>query len=83
MEAIIAPNELTKTVKQNPHKATRVGRQEVVKVIRVDETRGFIDVSKKQVDEEAALHCMDKFSKAKLIHSILNAILLKWNEKEE
>ena len=33
-------------------KLTRVGRKEVVMVIRVDEAKGYIDLSKKRVTED-------------------------------
>ena len=36
IEGMITPNELTRTMQQHVHKALKIGKQEVVKVLRVD-----------------------------------------------
>lgn len=41
IEGMITPNELTKIMKQNVQKALRVGKLEVVRVLRVDTQKGI------------------------------------------
>lgn len=52
-------NEYTNTMKRSIHKAMKVGKEEIVRVIRVDKDKGkrliiagYIDLSKKQVSRE-------------------------------
>ncbi len=56
------------------HKALKIGRQEVVKVLRVDKEKGYIDLSKKQVHKTEEAECLDKFNKAKQINTLLISI---------
>ncbi len=77
---MINPNEYSKrpTLK-NFYKAVKLGRQEVVRVQRVDEKKGYIDLSKKDVNPTEAKECLDKFHCAKTVHSILIHIIEKAN----
>src|SRR4051812_21388490 len=52
------------------NKLVRVGKEEVCVVLRVDEDRGNIDLSKKKATPDDIRITTDRFSKAKTVHSI-------------
>lgn len=70
-------SELTKVLQRGVQKALKVGKQEVARVIRVDTDKGYIDLSKKEVQPQDEAECLDKYAKAKTVHSILRAIAEK------
>eukprot|EP00825_Cyclidium_porcatum_P012186 TRINITY_DN1634_c0_g1_i5.p1 TRINITY_DN1634_c0_g1~~TRINITY_DN1634_c0_g1_i5.p1 ORF type:complete len:338 (-),score=86.36 TRINITY_DN1634_c0_g1_i5:270-1283(-) len=74
IEGMITPNELTKIMKQNVQKALRVGKLEVVRVLRVDNQKGFIDLSKKKVNDNEIQVIRDRYANSKTVNSILWAI---------
>eukprot|EP00598_Pedospumella_elongata_P008061 CAMPEP_0184969706 /NCGR_PEP_ID=MMETSP1098-20130426/2409_1 /TAXON_ID=89044 /ORGANISM="Spumella elongata, Strain CCAP 955/1" /LENGTH=136 /DNA_ID=CAMNT_0027491517 /DNA_START=59 /DNA_END=466 /DNA_ORIENTATION=+ len=57
-------------------KATRlkVNRLEVVRVIRVDMEKGYIDLSKRTVGPEDIEKCHAQYNKAKAVHSVLSHV---------
>eukprot|EP01032_Pedospumella_encystans_P007985 gene7985-9519_t len=57
-------------------KATRlkVNRLEVVRVIRVDIEKGYIDLSKRTVGPEDIEKCHAQYNKAKAVHSVLSHV---------
>jgi translation initiation factor 2 subunit 1 len=52
----------------------RVGRQEVVVVLRVDKEKGYIDLSKRRVSPEDVIRAEEKFSKTKAVHTIMRHV---------
>ena len=52
----------------------RVGRVEIVSVIRVDDKAGYIDLSKKRVSSEEKTHQCERYEKAKSVHSIIYSV---------
>ncbi|EGR33483.1 hypothetical protein IMG5_051610 [Ichthyophthirius multifiliis] len=71
---MITPNEMTKQMQQSIQKVLKIGRTEVVQVLRVDEEKGYIDLSKKKVRNNQDAACLDNYSKAKTVNSILITI---------
>merc|ERR1712216_190815 len=64
-------SELSRRRIRSINKLIKVGRNEIVVVLRVDREKGYIDLSKRRVSpEEVALHEI-KYSKAKAVHSIM------------
>lgn len=49
IRGMITPNEMTKVLKGGMQKALKIGKQQIVRVLRVDEDQGYIDLSKKKV----------------------------------
>ena len=74
IEGLIMLGELSKKRIRSVTKLTRVGRKEVVAVIRVDESKGYLDLSKKQVTAEDIKECENKFQKAKSVNNILRHV---------
>lgn len=82
---MILLSELSRRRIRSINKLIRVGRNEVVVVIRVDKEKGYIDLSKRRVSTEEILKCEEKFAKGKTVNSILRhtAEVLKLQTDEE
>eukprot|EP00274_Cyanoptyche_gloeocystis_P006461 CAMPEP_0196658826 /NCGR_PEP_ID=MMETSP1086-20130531/31807_1 /TAXON_ID=77921 /ORGANISM="Cyanoptyche gloeocystis , Strain SAG4.97" /LENGTH=338 /DNA_ID=CAMNT_0041992575 /DNA_START=64 /DNA_END=1077 /DNA_ORIENTATION=+ len=74
IEGMILLSELSRRRIRSISKLIRVGRTEVVVVLRVDKEKGYIDLSKRRVAQEDVPACEDRFNKAKAVHSILRHI---------
>lgn len=85
IEGMILLSELSRRRIRSINKLIRVGRNEVVVVIRVDKEKGYIDLSKRRVSSEEILKCEDKFARGKTVNSILRhtAEVLKMTTDEE
>lgn len=71
IEGMILLSELSRRRIRSIHKLLRVGRNEVVMVLRVDKEKGYIDLSKRRVSPEDIAACEDRFNKAKAVHGVL------------
>lgn len=74
IEGLIMLSEFSRKRIRSVSKLTRVGRKEVVVVIRVDESKGYLDLSKKQVTAEDIEKCEKKYQKAKSVNNILRHV---------
>eukprot|EP01135_Chromosphaera_perkinsii_P004192 Nk52_evm11s271 gene=Nk52_evmTU11s271 len=74
IEGMILLSELSRRRIRSINKLIRVGRNEVVVVLRVDKDKGYIDLSKRRVSAEEIRKCEDKFNKAKAVNSILRHV---------
>jgi translation initiation factor 2 subunit 1 len=85
IEGMILLSELSRRRIRSINKLIRVGRTEPVVVIRVDEDKGYIDLSKRRVTPEDIERCTEIFSKAKAVNSILRhvAAILGYKSDEE
>ena len=71
IEGMILLSELSRRRIRSIHKLIRVNRNEVVMVLRVDEEKGYIDLSKRRVSPEDVAACEDRYNKAKAVHGVL------------
>ncbi|KAI8331956.1 eukaryotic translation initiation factor 2 alpha subunit-domain-containing protein [Chlamydoabsidia padenii] len=76
-EGMILLSELSRRRIRSVQKLIRVGRNEVVVVLRVDEEKGYIDLSKRRVTPEDIARCEEKYNKSKAVHSILRHVAEK------
>lgn len=85
IEGMILLSELSRRRIRSINKLIRVGRSECVVVLRVDEEKGYIDLSKRRVSPEDILKCEEKFAKAKAVNSILRHVaeILKYETDEQ
>lgn len=85
IEGMILLSELSRRRIRSMNKLIRVGKTEPVVVIRVDEEKGYIDLSKRRVSKEDIEKCTEKFAKAKAVNSILRHVgeLLGYTENEQ
>jgi translation initiation factor 2 subunit 1 len=64
---MILLTELSRRRIRSINKLIRVGRNEVVVVVRVDRDKGYIDLSKRRVSPEDINKCEEKFVRAKTV----------------
>jgi len=74
IEGMILLSELSRRRIRSISKLIRVGRQEVVVVLRVDKEKGYIDLSKRRVSPEEVIKCEEKYNKSKAVHSIMRHV---------
>lgn len=71
IEGMVLLSELSRRRIRSIQKLIRVGKNEVVVVLRVDKEKGYIDLSKRRVSSEDVIKCEEKYQKSKAAHSIL------------
>lgn len=74
IEGMILLSELSRRRIRSINKLIKVGRQEAVMVLRVDKDKGYIDLSKRRVSQEDAAKAEERFSKSKMVHSIMRHV---------
>jgi translation initiation factor 2 subunit 1 len=77
IEGMILLSELSRRRIRSIHKLIRVNRNEVVMVLRVDQEKGYIDLSKRRVSAEDIIACEERYNKAKAVHGVLRHIAEK------
>merc|ERR1712137_185303 len=71
IEGMILSSEVSRKRIRSIHKHLRIGKQDVMQVLRVDKEKGYIDLSKKYVTDEDVESTMERFTKSKTVHSIM------------
>eukprot|EP00179_Madagascaria_erythrocladioides_P007985 CAMPEP_0198320642 /NCGR_PEP_ID=MMETSP1450-20131203/9538_1 /TAXON_ID=753684 ORGANISM="Madagascaria erythrocladiodes, Strain CCMP3234" /NCGR_SAMPLE_ID=MMETSP1450 /ASSEMBLY_ACC=CAM_ASM_001115 /LENGTH=428 /DNA_ID=CAMNT_0044024129 /DNA_START=1 /DNA_END=1285 /DNA_ORIENTATION=- len=74
VEGMIMLSELSRRRIRSVNKLLRVGRQEVVAVLRVDKEKGYIDLSKRRVAPEDIAAMEEKWNKSRTVHSIMRHV---------
>lgn len=74
IEGMILLSELSRRRIRSIQKLIRVGRNEVVVVLRVDQDKGYIDLSKRRVSAEDIQKCEERYTKSKSVHSIMRHV---------
>lgn len=74
IEGMVLLSELSRRRIRSINKLLRVGTNEPVMVVRVDQEKGYIDLSKRRVSSEDRAKCEDRYNKAKTVHSILRHV---------
>jgi len=74
IEGMILLSELSRRRIRSINKLIKVGRQEAVMVLRVDKDKGYIDLSKRRVNQEDAAKVEERFQKSKMVHSIMRHV---------
>ncbi|KAI9451959.1 eukaryotic translation initiation factor 2 subunit alpha [Russula earlei] len=74
IEGMILLSELSRRRIRSIQKLIRVGRNEVVVVLRVDKEKGYIDLSKRRVSPEDITKCEDRFMKSRTVASIMRHV---------
>jgi len=77
IEGMILLSELSRRRIRSINKLLRVGRNEIVMVLRVDKEKGYIDLSKRRVSPEEVVACEDRYNKAKAVHGVLRHLAEK------
>lgn len=79
IDGMILLSELSRRRIRSIQKLIRVGRNEVVVVLRVDKDKGYIDLSKRRVSVEDIVKCEERYNKSKMVHSIMRHVAEKTN----
>lgn len=74
IEGMILLSELSRRRIRSINKLIRVGKTEIVIVLRVDKEKGYIDLSKRRVSSEDIAKCEEKYNKSKAVHSIMRHV---------
>jgi len=77
IEGMILFSELSRRRIRSIQKLVKVGRNEVVVVMKVDKEKGYLDLSKRRVSPEEIAKCEEKFNKSKAVHSIVRHVAEK------
>ncbi|KAG8846977.1 hypothetical protein FRB96_001727 [Tulasnella sp. 330] len=77
IEGMILLSELSRRRIRSIQKLIRVGRNEVVVVLRVDKEKGYIDLSKRRVSPEDITKCEERYMKSKTVASIMRHVSTK------
>lgn len=73
-EGMMLLSELSKRRIRSVSKLLRVGRTEICMVLRVDEEKGYIDLSKRRVAPEDGSAKEEYFAKSKAVHGIMRHV---------
>lgn len=71
VEGMMLNSDLSRRRIRSVQKIVRVGKQEVAIVLRVDKKKGYIDLSKREVNDVDTFECKEKYKKSKQVHSIM------------
>ncbi|KAK5070376.1 eukaryotic translation initiation factor 2 subunit alpha [Lithohypha guttulata] len=77
IDGMILLSELSRRRIRSIQKLIRIGRNEVVVVLRVDKEKGYIDLSKRRVSAEDIIRCEERYNKGKSVHSIMRHVAEK------
>jgi len=73
-EGMIQLSELSRRRIRSIHQLVQVGKVEAVAVLRVDDTRGYIDLSKKHVSSDDAALTEERHMKTRAVHNTLTRV---------
>lgn len=73
-QGMIMLSELSRRRIRSVNKLLKVGRQEVAAVVRVDQEKGYIDLSKRRVAPEDVIKIEEKWNKSRTVHSIVRHV---------
>ncbi|KAJ9460459.1 Eukaryotic translation initiation factor 2 subunit alpha [Diplonema papillatum] len=71
IDGMIPMTEVSRRRIRSIGKHLRIGKTEVVQVLRVDPIQGYVDLSKKRVTPDDIRKCEERYNKNKSIHSIM------------
>nr|XP_043628378.1 eukaryotic translation initiation factor 2 subunit alpha homolog [Erigeron canadensis] len=74
IEGMILLSDLSRRRIRSVGSLIKVGRIEPAMVLRVNAEKGYIDLSKKRLSEQDIQVCEERYSKSKLVHSIMRHV---------
>jgi translation initiation factor 2 subunit 1 len=77
IEGMISISELSRKRIKSIKQVVTIGKTEVVVVIKIDEEKGYIDLSKKRVTLDEKDECTNNYAKSKTVHGIMQHISMK------
>eukprot|EP00834_Sanchytrium_tribonematis_P005312 NODE_313_length_10011_cov_0.634584.p4 type:complete len:308 gc:universal NODE_313_length_10011_cov_0.634584:6477-7400(+) len=83
VEGMILLSELSRRRIRSIQKVIRVGKDEVCVVLKVDQEKGYIDLSKKKVTLEDSKMAEERYLKARTVHSLMKHVAEKTDRNLE
>lgn len=80
---MILSSEITRKRVKYLKKIVKEGKEEVLRVLRVDSTQGYIDLSKKSVKVEEVEDFKEKYHKSKKVDTIMKNLAIKSGKELE
>lgn len=77
IEGLILSGEVTRKRVNHVNKLLKIGKRETMVVVRVDESKSYIDLSRKKVQEKDQKACEKFYKKSKIVHNILRQVAVK------
>ena len=77
IEGFIMLSQVTAKRVKTVHKFLKIGKQEMMEVLRVDEEKMCIDLSKKSIKNDAINAANKRLKKAKQVHTIMRQTAIK------
>jgi translation initiation factor 2 subunit 1 len=74
---MILSSEMSRKRVKYVKKLVKEGREEVLRVIRVDPVQGYIDLSKKSVQSEEIEEFKERYYQSKKVHEIMKILAFK------
>ena len=74
---MILSSEMSRKRVKYVKKLVKEGREEVLRVIRVDPNQGYIDLSKKSVQSEEIEEFKERYYQSKKVHEIMKILAFK------
>jgi len=74
---MILSSEMSRKRVKYVKKLVKEGREEVLRVLRVDKTQGYIDLSKKSVQIEEIEEFKETYYQSKKVHEIMKILAFK------
>lgn len=71
IEALIMSSEFSRKRAKSVHRLIKVGKKEPLLVTKVDQERGFIDLSRKRVNPDDIKECEEKYNMHLKVHNIM------------
>ncbi len=71
MQGLLLSSEVTRKRVNNVNRLIKIGKVETMVVLRVDQEKRYIDLSKKKVNRDDANNQEEIYKKAKMVHSIM------------
>ena len=79
-KGFIASSDISRKRTKQVKKIMREGKEEILRVIRVDPVKGYIDLSKKNViKQDEIIAFEEKYKKSKTVHGIMKTLAKKIN----
>lgn len=83
IEGFIMLSQVTAKRVKTVQRHLKIGQQQMMEVLRVDEAKMCIDLSKKSIKPEAVEIATKRYKKAKQVHTIMRQTAIKLNTKVE
>mmetsp|Transcript_7462 Transcript_7462/g.8173 ORF Transcript_7462/g.8173 Transcript_7462/m.8173 type:complete len:288 (+) Transcript_7462:22-885(+) len=80
LDCFIPMSEISRTRIKSVQKHLKKGQTKVLQVLRVDQARGYVDLTKKYLTKEDIEDCTNSYNRAKTVYNIVNRMASVWHK---